>query len=71
MIRKSLVENAGFSDASLQAVQRDAARVHLELLDRFIALTERARTESSSDFLSDSLDDQVEWLSNLKSSYLV
>jgi len=50
-------------------IHRHARRVHIELLDQFIVLTKSARNSSSNDFLRDSLDDQIEWLSDLKASY--
>lgn len=50
-------------------VHRQVARVHLELLDQFISLTKHARDQSTDEFLRASLDDQIEWLSDQKSTY--
>jgi len=56
---------------SARNIHHQAARVHRDLLEQFISLTTRARNESSDSFLHDSLDDQIEWLSGLKASYLI
>jgi hypothetical protein len=52
-------------------MHRDAARVHRDLLEQFISLTTRARNQSSTGFLYDSLDDQIAWLNDLKADYLI
>lgn len=56
---------------STREMHRQAIRVHRDLLEQFISLTTRARNQSSDGFLYDSLDDQIEWLSDLKSSYII